>query len=199
MSSLGPGRAGTPAPPGPPDLAGLLARVAGGDREAFALVYDATAPAVYGTARRVLRDPDLAAEVTQDVMVEVWRNAARFDPGRGSARAWVTTIGHRRAVDRVRAVQAQRTRDDLAAQREYSPPFDDVQESVERDVEQTRVRECLESLSDLQRDAVVRAFYRGRSYREVAEDLSVALPTVKSRIRDGLTRLRHCLGVGDDA
>lgn len=172
-----------------------MTRLAAGDRDAFSAVYDETAPAVYGTARRILRDPDLAAEVTQEVMVEVWRTASRFDPTRGSARAWVTTIGHRRAVDRVRSVQAQRNRDDLAAKREYVRPFDDVQETVERNVEQTRVRQCLGGLSDLQRDAVVRAFYQGRSYREVAEDLGVALPTIKSRIRDGLNRLRTCLGV----
>ncbi|MEE6272060.1 ECF RNA polymerase sigma factor SigK [Georgenia wangjunii] len=173
----------------------LLARVADGDEVAFAALYDEAAPTVYGTALRVLRDRDHAAEVTQEVMTEVWRTAARFDAARGSALAWISTMGHRRAVDRVRAVQSQRDRDGLAAQRSYERPYDDVQETVERTVEQSRVQECLGGLSDLQRDAVLRAFYGGRSYREVAADTGAALPTIKSRIRDGLIRLRDCLGV----
>lgn len=174
----------------------LMTRVGTGDRSAFAELYDETAPAVYGTALRILRDPDLAAEVTQDVMVEVWRTSATFTPERGGVLPWITTIGHHRAVDRVRSVQAERTRDGLAAQRAYDRPYDDVQESVERGEDRARVQKCLEGLTELQRDTIVRAYYGGRTYREVAQDMGAALPTVKSRIRDGLNRLRSCLGVG---
>ncbi len=172
-----------------------LARVAGGDRDAFTPLYDMLSPAVHGTALAVLRDPDHAAEVTQEVMVEIWRTAARWDAGRGSARAWATTMAHRRAVDRVRSVQAQRDRDQAALDADRPRAFDVVAEQAEQRVEAERVRHCLGGLSDLQREAVVLAYYDGRTYREVAETLRAALPTVKSRIRDGLTRLRDCLGV----
>lgn len=173
----------------------LLAAAATGDQDAFAALYDLLSPAVHGTARAVLRDPDLAAEVLQEVMLEVWRTAPRFDPGRGSARTFVLTLAHRRAVDRVRAVQAQRDRDQRVADADQHIPFDSVAEEVEDTMERTRVRHCLGSLTDTQRDAVVLAYYGGRTYREVAEELGAALPTVKTRIRDGLIRLRDCLGV----
>lgn len=173
----------------------VLAAVAGGDEEAFAVLYDRLAPAVHGTARAVLRDPDHAAEVTQEVMLEVWRTAPRYDAGLGSARTWVTTLAHRRAVDRVRAVQAQRERDQRALDGAYGAPFDHVAEEVEDGLERDRVRRCLEGLTGTQREAVELAYYGGRTYREVADDLGAALPTVKSRIRDGLLRLRDCLGV----
>jgi RNA polymerase sigma-70 factor, ECF subfamily len=176
-------------------LRGLMDRVSQGDRGAFESLYDATSPMVHGTALRVLRDPDLAAEVTQDVMIEVWRTAHRFDPARGGVVAWIATMAHRRAVDRVRSVQAQRNRDGLVAARDYDPPHDLVAEAVEHTLDQARVQHCLETLTDLQREAVVRAYYGGRTYREVADDVAAPLPTVKSRIRDGLNRLRTCLGV----
>jgi RNA polymerase sigma-70 factor (ECF subfamily) len=169
--------------------------VAQGDQEAFAELYDALSATVHGTALRVLRDPDHAAEVTQEVMVEVWRTAPQFDARRGTARAWVTTMAHRRAVDRVRAVQAQRDRDQRVLDTDFTRPFDEVAEQVEQSLEAERVRHCLDGLTDTQRESVTLAYYDGRSYREVAEHLDAPLPTVKSRIRDGLTRLRDCLGV----
>jgi len=172
-----------------------LARVAAGDADAFGPLYDTLSPAVHGTALAVLRDPHHAAEVTQEVMVEIWRTATRWDARRGSARAWATTMAHRRAVDRVRAVQAQRTRDQAALDRDRPRPFDVVAEQAESNLDAARVRHCLGGLTDTQREAVVLAYYDGRTYREVAESLDAPLPTVKSRIRDGLTRLRDCLGV----
>ncbi|MBX9244758.1 ECF RNA polymerase sigma factor SigK [Actinotalea ferrariae] len=169
--------------------------VARGDQQAFAALYDVVSGAVHGVARAVLRDPDHAAEVTQEVMLEVWRTAARYDRAQGSVRTWVLTLAHRRAVDRVRAVQAQRDRDQRVLDGEHGRPFDVVSEEVEDAMERTRVRGCLGTLTETQRDAVVLAYYGGRTYREVAEELGAALPTVKSRIRDGLLRLRDCLGV----
>jgi RNA polymerase sigma-70 factor (ECF subfamily) len=182
----------SPARPAADDA---LARVAQGDQDAFAELYDALSPAVHGTALRVLRDPDHAAEVTQEVMVEVWRTAPQFDPRRGTARAWVVTMAHRRAIDRVRAVQAQRDRDQRVLDTDFARPFDEVAEQVEQTLEAERVRHCLDGLTDTQRESVTLAYYDGRSYREVADHLDAPLPTVKSRIRDGLTRLRDCLGV----
>lgn len=182
--------------PGPIDTAEqLLTAVAGGDDTAFAALYDVLGRSVFGTCLGVLRDPDHAAEVAQEVWVEVWRQAPRFDAGRGSAKTWALTLAHRRAVDRVRSVQSQRDRDqrdlDLSAER----PFDVVADEVESALEQTRVRDCLGTLTPTQHEAVVLAYYGGRTYREVADELAAPLPTVKSRIRDGLLRLRDCLGV----
>ena len=173
----------------------LLLAVGLGDQGAFAHLYDLLAPAVHGTARAVLRDPDHAAEVTQEVLLEVWRTASRFDATRGSARAWVITLAHRRAVDRVRSVQSQRDRDQRVLDADADRPFDVVAEEVEETMERNRVRGCLGSLTDTQREAVVLAYFDSLTYREVAERLAAPLPTVKSRIRDGLIRLRDCLGV----
>lgn len=194
-AGAGPGSPAGPRRVATADANALLSAAAGGDQDAFAALYDLLSPAVHGTARAVLRDPDLAAEVLQEVMLEVWRTAPRFDPDRGSARTFVLTLAHRRAVDRVRAVQAQRDRDQKVADADHHIPFDSVAEEVEDTMERTRVRHCLGSLTDTQRAAVVLAYYGGRTYREVAEELGAALPTVKTRIRDGLIRLRDCLGV----
>ncbi|WP_315098674.1 ECF RNA polymerase sigma factor SigK [uncultured Cellulomonas sp.] len=173
----------------------LLSDVARGDDSAFAALYDALGRGVFGTCLGVLRDPDHAAEVAQEVWVEVWRTAARFDRERGSARTWTLTLAHRRAVDRVRAVQAQRDRDQRVLDSSAEREFDVVADEVESALEQVRVRDCLGTLTPTQKQAVVLAYYGGRTYREVADELAAPLPTVKSRIRDGLLRLRDCLGV----
>lgn len=172
-----------------------MEHVVTGDSAAFSELYDALSPMVYGTSLRVLRDPDLAAEITQEVLLETWKNAARFDPVGGSVMAWVATIAHRRAVDRVRSVQAQRQRDEQAGITAFDPPRDVVSEEAEQHMDQQSIRECLDTLTDLQRHAVHQAYYGGLTYREVAERTSISLPTVKSRIRDGLRRLRECLEV----
>lgn len=173
----------------------LLRRVARGDTDAFESLYERVAGSVFGTVRRVLRDPAQSEEVTQEVLVEVWRTATRFDPARGSASTWIHTMAHRRAVDRVRAAQAATDRDERAARRDHVTAYDEVAERVEARLEQQQVRRCLESLTALQRESVTLAYYNGYSYREVAEVLDVPLGTVKTRMRDGLIRLRDCLGV----
>jgi RNA polymerase sigma-70 factor (ECF subfamily) len=194
-----PGRPASPASEAvadePETTDALLVRAAGGDEAAFAQVYDALSAAVFGTCLAVLRDRDHAAEVLQEVMVEVWRTAGRFEPSRGSARTWTLTLAHRRAVDRVRAVQAQRNRDQRALDEQVERPFDVVAEEVEESMDRARVRHCLAGLTPTQHEAVVLAYYGGRTYREVADELAAPLATVKSRIRDGLLRLRDCLGV----
>lgn len=170
-------------------------RVGTGDADAFEALYDEVAPLVYGTATKVLRDSHHAAEVTQEVLVEVWRSASTFNPLGGSVPAWVSTIAHRRAVDRVRAVHSQRERDERAGIENYEPPQDSVAEETEHNLERQLLQKCLDTLTDLQRSAVHSAYYDGLTYREVAERDGSALPTVKSRIRDGLRRLRQCLEV----
>jgi len=183
-----------PPPAGGSDLAGLLARVARGDQAAFAMVYDRAAGKVFGLVLRVVRDPAQSEEVTQEVMLEVWRSASRFDPHRGSATAWLMTLAHRRAVDRVRSGMAAAQREARAAIAETD--YDVVAEEVETRLDAQRVRRCLDSLTDLQRESVTLAYYGGYTYREVAGLLGVAVGTVKTRMRDGLIRLRDCLGAG---
>jgi RNA polymerase sigma-70 factor (ECF subfamily) len=167
----------------PTDIDLLMRRVAGGDRDAFAELYDAVASRVYGLVRRVLRDSGLAEEVAQEALVEVWSTAARFDPSRGSAAGWIFTIAHRRAVDRVRAEQAAADRDRRAAT--ASVPCDDLIEEVTARLEQQAVRRCLRTLTQLQRESILLAYYGGLTYREVADQLSTPLPTVKTRMRTG--------------
>jgi RNA polymerase sigma-70 factor (ECF subfamily) len=176
------------------DLAALLTQVAKGDRAAFEAVYRHVSAPVFGIVRSVVRDPSLSEEVAQEVLVEVWRTAARFDPGRGSPMSWVATIAHRRAVDRVRSEQRSAQREHRAAT--IAVAYDEVAETALDNLDAERVRRCLGSLTDLQREAVTLAYYGGYTYRQVAALLGVAAGTVNTRMRDGLIRLRDCLGVG---
>jgi RNA polymerase sigma-70 factor (ECF subfamily) len=171
----------------------LLLATAHGDERAFERLYDVVAPRVFGLIRRVVRDPAQAEEVAQEVLVEVWRTATRFDPDRGSATSWIFTIAHRRAVDRVRSEQAGADRMRRVATAEV--PYDDVVEEATAHLEQVQVRRCLKGLTEMQREAITMAYYGGYTYREVASLLKVGLPAVKTRMRDGLIRLRDCLGV----
>lgn len=184
-----------PPPSAMPDLEALMGQVAVGDRDAFTTVYDAVAGPVLGLVRRVLRDPAQSEEVAQEVLVEVWRTAARYRPAKGTVMTWVMTLAHRRAVDRVRSAQAAADREERAALLDRTPAFDEVAEQVETRLEREQVRRCLRTLTELQRESVSLAYYRGLAYREVAELLTVPLGTVKTRLRDGLIRLRDCLGV----
>ncbi|MET8290355.1 sigma-70 family RNA polymerase sigma factor [Streptomyces sp. NPDC048448] len=178
-----------------PDLEALMRSVACGDEQAFAGLYDAVAGPVLGVVRAVLRDRAQSEEVTQDVLVEVWRTAPRFEAARGTAINWVLTLAHRRAVDRVRFAEATAARDHRAALLDRLPEYDEVTEQVEIRLEREQVRRCLRTLTELQRQSVTLAYYRGLTYREVAAQLAVPLGTVKTRLRDGLIRLRDCLGV----
>lgn len=176
----------------------LMSRVSRGDEAAFAEVYDALAGAVFGLARRVVRDPAQAEEVAQEVMLEVWRKAARYSASSGTVRTWVLTITHRRAVDRVRSAQAASDRDQRAASSgalAQGVPFDEVVEQVEVNLDAERVRSALAGLTQVQRECVVLAYYGGQTQSDVAALLGIPLGTVKTRLRDGLIRLRDALGV----
>jgi RNA polymerase sigma-70 factor (ECF subfamily) len=183
------------APTSPDRLAELVQRTARGDSDAFAALYDDLAGPVYGMVLRVLRDPAQSEEVTQEVLVEVWRQASRYAPERGSVRSWVLTTAHRRAVDRVRAAQASTDREQRVGRADAGRPYDEVVEAVERRLDVEQVRRALSVLTDLQREAVTLAYYGGYTHREVAELLDVPLGTVKTRLRDGLIRLRDEMGV----
>jgi RNA polymerase sigma-70 factor, ECF subfamily len=174
-------------------LTALLRRAGRGDQAAFAELYDALSPLVHGVVLKVVRDPAQSEEVAQEVFVELWRLAARFDETRGSVTSWVATVAHRRAIDRVRSEQSSRDR--VARQvSNIARDYDDVSEEVESKFDRVRVRRALERLTGVQREAVELAYFGGHTYREVAVLLEVAEGTVKTRIRDGMIRLRDELG-----
>lgn len=174
----------------------LMALVAKGDMRAFEALYDQMGPQVFGVVRRVLRDPAQSEEVSQDVLVEVWRTAPRFDRSKGTARGWILTMAHRRAVDRVRSEQASRDREDRVGRQDVDRPFDRVAAEVEHRFERAQVHDALNELTEVQREAIEMAYYGGHTYREVAALLHTPLGTVKTRMRDGLIRLRDTLEMG---
>ncbi|MHA7143118.1 ECF RNA polymerase sigma factor SigK [Arthrobacter sp. TmT3-37] len=178
-----------------PTLTDLLLRVARQDRTAFALFYEQTSKRVYGLARRVLVDADLSEDATQEVYLQVWNTADRFNPELGSPMAWLMTLTHRRAVDKVRSEQSATDREARYGAATQTIDHDDVVDTVTQRLEAESVVRCLDTLTETQQESVRMAYYGGLTYREVAEKLGVAVPTIKSRIRDGLLRLKTCLGV----
>lgn len=173
----------------------LLQRIATGDEAAFARLYDLLSPRVFGLILRVLVDRAQGEEVLQEVFLEIWRSASRFAPNRGQGRSWVLTIAHRRAVDRVRASQASSDRDVRAGFRDLDVAHDGVSEQVELRVEAERVTAALRSLPEAQREALTLAYFGGYSQSEIAAMVGAPLGTIKTRMRDGLTRLRMEMGV----
>ena len=207
ISALPSGSGGQPSRPGPAPggaagreadaarLVELMARCARGHEDAFAELYDLTSSRIYGTVLRVLRSPDHAAEVTQEVYVEVWRQSARYAPDKGSVLGWMTTMAHRRAVDRVRSVTSEVARDERYAVTGAVREVDHVWEGVEQKLDVERVRKGMASLTAIQREALTLAYFGGYTQSQVASLLKLPLGTVKTRIRDGLIGLRDALGV----
>lgn len=194
-----PERAGSPAPPGSPEsLSALLHRSARGDEVAFAALYDATAARVHGLVLRVVRDPAQSDEVTQEAFLEVWRTSARFDPSQGSALSWLLTIAHRRAVDRVRSAESSSKRDTSFLRSDHRTEHDTTEEAAISRLEAERVRCALAQLTAVQREAVELAYFGGYTHTEIAALLDLPVGTAKTRIRDGLIRLRDTLGVTND-
>ena len=195
----GPRAVPSAAPEPPPDerdaLAELLRRSGLGDEAAFSELYDAVAPRLYGLVLRVVRDPSQAEEVTQEVLVEIWRQSARFDRSLGTPLSWMMTIAHRRAVDRVRSAEASGRRETTYHQQTHVVAHDATAEAAQTNLEGKRVRQALEHLTDTQRGALELAYFGGYTHTEVATMLGIPLGTAKTRIRDGLIRLRDALGV----
>lgn len=177
------------------ELDALLKQVAQQDVDAFAIFYDRTRARVFGLVTRVLRDPGYSEETTQDVYLQVWRCADNYDPTAGSPLAWLLTLAHRRAVDRVRAEQAARARESRYGAANVDPPADNVADAVILRDERRQVADCLGSLTDVQRECIELAYYGGLTYAQVSERLSANLATIKSRMRDAIRGLRNCLGV----
>jgi RNA polymerase sigma-70 factor (ECF subfamily) len=191
--------AGAPSPEGTPTAAALgelLRLAARGDQNAFAQLYDATSHRVFGLAVRIVRDPAQAEEVAQEAFLDIWRNSARFDPDRGSAIAWMLTIVHRKAVDRVRSAEASTRRESTYHQQTQPIAHDATAEAAQASLEARRVRGALAALTEVQREAVELAYFGGYTHTEVATMLKLPVGTAKTRIRDGLIRLRDTMGVG---
>lgn len=173
----------------------LLGRVAAGDRRSFAELYDRTAPRVLGLVTRLLRDPAQSEEVTQEVYLELWQNAARFDGSRGSALSWMLTVARRRAIDRVRASQSSRDRDMRIGIRDQPVAFDVVAETVDTQFDNDEVRVAMSKISAVQRQAIELAYFESLTQAEISERLGVKIPTIKTRLRDGLMALRRAMAV----
>lgn len=178
----------------PPDVNELMRRVGKGDESAFGALYDELSAMVHGVVLRVVRNPAIAEEVAQEAFVEMWRVATRFDADRGSVHGWASTIAHRKAVDRVRSEQARTDREDRDHTHDPKPSTDTVVETIERAEDRSEVHAALESLTEVQREAVTLAYFGGNTYREVAALLDTPEGTVKTRIRDGLIKMRDQLG-----
>jgi RNA polymerase sigma-70 factor (ECF subfamily) len=194
----GPGPPGAPSEGAPAggDLGELLKRSGRGDEVAFASLYDATSARAFGLALRVVRDPAQAEEVAQEAFLEIWRSAGRFDPDRGSAISWMLTIVHRKAVDRVRSAEASSRREATYHQQNQPVAHDATAEAAQASLEAHRVRGALGSLTEVQRQALELAYFGGYTHTEVASMLDLPVGTAKTRIRDGLIRLRDAMGVG---
>lgn len=192
---------GTPSGGASPDgaaarLASLMQASSRGDEGAFAQLYDATSARAYGLALRVVRNPAHAEEVVQEAYLDAWRTSGRFDPARGSAIGWLLTIVHRKAVDRVRSAEAATARDATYHRESQATEHDSTVESAHASLEGQRVRSAVAGLTAVQRQAVELAFLGGYTHTEVATMLDVPVGTAKTRIRDGLIRLRDAMGVG---
>jgi RNA polymerase sigma-70 factor (ECF subfamily) len=179
-----------------PDLADLLKACGRGDQASFAQLYDATSSRVVGLAVRVVRDPAQAEEVAQEAFLEIWKTSGRFDPAKGSPLGWLLTIVHRKAVDRVRSAEASTRRDTTYHQRNQPVEHDSTAEAATASLEAQRVRGALASLTPVQREALELAYFGGYTHTEVATMLELPVGTAKTRIRDGLIRLRDTMGVG---
>jgi len=178
------------------ELAELLKLSGRGDEAAFARLYDATSARAYGLAVRVVRDPSQAEEVAQEAFLEIWRTAGRFDPAKGSAVSWILTLVHRKSVDRVRSAEASTRRDTTYHQGTQVVEHDSTAEAAQASMEARRVRQALGSLTEVQRQALELAYFKGYTHTEVAKMLDLPVGTAKTRIRDGLIRLRDTMGVG---
>ena len=183
------------SPADPDAITRLLIRTGLENEDAFTELYDLVVGAVYGLVLRVLRDPAKSEEVTQEVMLETWRLAARYDPQRGSGKTWIMTMAHRRAIDRVRSAQASTDRDIKVGIASHVPDSDVVSAEVETRIEHAQVRRALTELTHTQRQALELAYYKGYTHVEVAAALEIPLGTAKTRLRDGLIHLRDAMEV----
>ncbi|RJT74885.1 sigma-70 family RNA polymerase sigma factor [Arthrobacter cheniae] len=178
----------------PERLAVLLLAVGQRDEVAFEELYRSCNQRVHGLVRRVLLNEEMSAETTQEVFLALWQGGpSRFDPGKGSALTWILTIAHRKAVDKVRSEQSRLVRDICYGIKNQQPAYDTVAETVLNRLDAAKITRCLNVLSPLQDQAIRLAFYTGLTYTEIAQHIGIPVPTVKSRIRDGMRKIATCL------
>ena len=173
----------------------LMLQIAAGNESSFEQLYDMLSARIFGLVRRILRDEAQSEEVLQEVFVEAWQYATRFDPARGTVTTWLLTLAHRRAVDRVRSSQSSRERDLRVGIKDYQASYDDVEENAILHDESLRVAQALQRLSEGQREAIQLAYFGGCTHYEVADRLKIPVGTAKTRIRDGMIKLRDLMGV----
>jgi RNA polymerase sigma-70 factor (ECF subfamily) len=173
----------------------LLESIASGDKNAFDEFYSRFSGKVFGLTLKLVKDYAQAEEVTQEIFIEVWRTAPQYDPSRGRLNTWLMTITHRRSVDRIRSAQASINRDMKIGAREYAVDEQSPEEDVMTHMEAERVGKALKRLTDVQREAITLAYYEGYTQQQIAIKLQMPLSTIKTRLRDGMIRLRDELGV----
>ncbi|WP_084626638.1 sigma-70 family RNA polymerase sigma factor [Demequina aurantiaca] len=180
------------------DLAPLLTATGRGSAVAYEQLYNEVAGAVYGVALRVVRDTQMAEDIAQEALIEVWRHAARYRADAGSARSWILTIAQRRAVDRVRSEQSHTDRVLKHAPRDDVAPAeqDKVVDTLFAEWQAARVRVGMEQLTERQREALELTYFKGYTHREVSQALDIPLGTAKARVRDGLIKLRDAWEAG---
>lgn len=177
----------------PDDITALVTRVAAGDSDAFAALYDATSLKLFGICLRILRRQELAEEILQEVYIRIWDKAADFDASRASPITWMATIARNRAIDEVRRKKPVFA-DDMAGTEEISDPARTPAEHLEASDETQRLERCLGQLNAPQRSAVRLAYLDGLSRAEIAERLDQPVGTVKTWLHRSLKQLKDCLG-----
>lgn len=168
-----------------------------GDQQAVGELYDRHGASMYGLAMRVTSDAALAQDVVQDAFVSIWRNASRFDPARGSARTWIMSITHHRAIDLLRRRRPAQGLPDPELPPPASLVTPDIWDDVAARVDAGRVRWAMSTLSGVQREAIEMAYFGGLTQQEIALRTNAPLGTVKSRIRLGLLAMRAALDAAE--
>jgi len=179
-----------PTTPGDGGIDGLLVGLAAGDNSCYRPLHDAVTDSVYRVAHRIVRDPHQAEEVRQEVLTEIWQRSARFDPAKGTALTWIMTMARARAIDRVRHSQRSKERDHLYSTGFFTRSVDFVSDSVNSDAQIGMIKQGLSALTPIQREALLLNHLHGLTQSEVAQLLQIPIGTVKTRVRDGLIRLR---------
>lgn len=173
------------------ELGAMLAAIARGERAALRSLYAAEAPRLFGVCLRILRDRAAAADATQDTFLRVWDRADRFDPARGSPRAWLAAIARHVALDLARARGRELPSDD--PELGDAPVEDDPASRLDASADAVRLRACLAALEEKNRRSILLAFVDGLSHAQIACRLATPLGTVKAWIRRGLASLKECL------
>ncbi|MGH2691241.1 MAG: sigma-70 family RNA polymerase sigma factor [Actinomycetota bacterium] len=171
----------------------LLLDMARGDHRALATLYERYAAQAFGVALKVCGNRTLAEDVVQEALLAIWRRPNSYDPERGTVASYLFGAVHNKAVDAIRHEESLRRREQAVTDQPDETPSEDVVEAAWLAVRRTNVRTAVSRLSGVQRDAIQLAYFEGLTYSEVAEKLGIPLGTAKTRIRDGMIRLRNLL------